>query len=1100
MNDIYQDLASLTQEQRALFEVLLEKEGVDVSQLPIPRRNASEPPPLSFSQERFLYLQQSVPENPAFNFQRAIRMKGLLDVAALEKSLNELVRRHEILRTTCSIENGRPVQKITLPQELRLSIIDLKDMPAPDRKKEAIQLAQEEACRPFDLCAGPMFRATLVRLTAQDHVLILVMHIFVIDGYSEGLLARELGELYRAFSMDQPSSLVNLPIQYADYACWEPQRLQGAMLEDQLAYWTRRLSGIPALLELPTDRPRPKFMTYRGATEYFTLEAKLSENLRSLSGQMGVTLFVTLLAAYQLLLHRYSRQDDILVATTVSNRNRSELENLIGSFANTVVIRSDFSKDLTFRELVTAVSETTLEAFSNQDLPFDQLVKQLHPKRAPSHTPIFQVTFEIHQSTLENNLSLYGLDISILPIEKSTARFDLDMAMTNNGREGLRGALEYNGDLFDKETIKRLLGHFQRLLEGIVADPNARISEAPWLTDPERQLVLKDGNSTSLSYPRDSLIQGLFEAQVERVPEAVAVECEGRRLNYGELECRANQLAHYLRERGVGPNVLVGLCVERSVEMVVGLLGILKAGGAYVPLDPEYPKERLEYILKDAQVGILLTQDRLMERLPEYSGQVMWLDRGWEVIGGCSSERPVTQTTPESLAYVIYTSGSTGRPKGVEVPHRGVVNFLTSMAREPGLHAEDVLLAVTTLAFDIAVLELFLPLCVGARVVIASREVAWDGERLAKVLGECGATVMQATPATWRLLIEAGWRGQARFKALCGGEALTQQLAAELMARAGRVWNLYGPTETTVWSTCYELKDPEGPVLIGQPIGNTQVYVLDRYLQPVPVGVPGELYLGGVGVARGYLNRPALTQERFVPDPFGGEGRLYRTGDVARYRVDGNLEYLGRLDHQVKIRGFRIELGEVEAVLLEHPRVAQAVVVVREERVGDKRLVAYFVLGPGQQVTVTELRKYLRHRLPQYMVPQHFVELEGLPLTPNGKVDRRALPMPFSGGAVEDSYVAPRTEMEACVAAIWQEVLGVERVGVHDNFFDLGGHSLLTLQVAARIEQATGVRLNLWLFVSSTLEQIASICQRETSEWARGPHPAPARRVWDKLT
>ena len=738
MNDIYQDLASLTQEQRALFEVLLEKEGVDVSQLPIPRRNASEPPPLSFSQERFLYLQQSVPENPAFNFQRAIRMKGLLDVAALEKSLNELVRRHEILRTTCSIENGRPVQKITLPQELRLSIIDLKDMPAPDRKKEAIQLAQEEACRPFDLCAGPMFRATLVRLTAQDHVLILVMHIFVIDGYSEGLLARELGELYRAFSMDQPSSLVNLPIQYADYACWEPQRLQEAMLEDQLAYWTRRLSGIPALLELPTDRPRPKFMTYRGATEYFTLEAKLSENLRSLSGQMGVTLFVTLLAAYQLLLHRYSRQDDILVATTVSNRNRSELENLIGSFANTVVIRSDFSKDLTFRELVTAVSETTLEAFSNQDLPFDQLVKQLHPKRAPSHTPIFQVTFEIHQSTLENNLSLYGLDISILPIEKSTARFDLDMAMTNNGREGLRGALEYNGDLFDKETIKRLLGHFQRLLEGIVADPNARISEAPWLTDPERQLVLKDGNSTSLSYPRDSLIQGLFEAQVERVPEAVAVECEGRRLNYGELECRANQLAHYLRERGVGPNVLVGLCVERSVEMVVGLLGILKAGGAYVPLDPEYPKERLEYILKDAQVGILLTQDRLMERLPEYSGQVMWLDRGWEVIGGCSSERPVTQTTPESLAYVIYTSGSTGRPKGVEVPHRGVVNFLTSMAREPGLHAEDVLLAVTTLAFDIAVLELFLPLCVGARVVIASREVAWDGERLAKVLGNVG--------------------------------------------------------------------------------------------------------------------------------------------------------------------------------------------------------------------------------------------------------------------------------------------------------------------------------------------------------------------------
>jgi amino acid adenylation domain-containing protein len=1087
MNDIYQDLASLTPERRALFEVLLKKEGVDLAQLPILKRSTTEPPPLSSIQERFLFLQHLMSNSPAYNVERVIQIRGPLDIAALERTFNEIFRRHEILRTTCALKNGRLVQKIVPVEELQLTIVDLQAIPEPKRQDKALQLAQEEARRSFDLYAGPMLRVALVKLAEHNHLLILVTHHFVADGYSEALLAKELTALYRAFSQGQPFALGELPIQYADYAVWEHQRLQGTIAEDQLAYWKQRLSGAPALLELPMDHPRPGIPTFRGATIHFTLDGKLSEELRALSSRMEVTLFMTLLVAYQLLLHRYSGQDDIVVATAVSNRNRSELEDLIGSFANTVVIRSVFSKDLTFRELVMAVAKTALEGFSHQDIPFDQLVKELHPKRDPSYNPIFQVTFELHQSTFVDSLDFPGLILSYLPVEKGTARFDLDLSMVND-KQGLIGALEYNSDLFEAETIERLLSHFQRLLKGIVADPDVRISELPLLTEPERRQLLVEWNSTRLAYPRDALIHGLFEVQVERTPEAEAVECEGERLSYGELERCANCLAHYLRGCGVGPGVLVGLCVERSVEMVVGLLGILKAGGAYVPLDPDYPKERIAFMLADAQIPVLVTQEGLLGRLPEYGGRVVCLDREGEAIEVCSSERPVIQTGPEDLAYVIYTSGSTGRPKGVEVPHRGVVNFLTSMARGPELGMEDTLLAVTTLSFDIAVLELLLPLSVGARVVIASREVAGDGVELLKLLTGCGATVMQATPATWRLLIETGWRGGEGFKVLCGGEALTQQLAAELMARAGRVWNLYGPTEATVWSTCYELQDPEGPVLIGRPIGNTQVYVLDRYLQPVPVGVPGELYLGGVGVARGYLGQPGLTQERFVPDPFGGEpgARLYRTGDQVRYRADGNLEYLGRLDQQVKIRGFRIELGEVEAVLLEHPRVAQAVVVVREERVGDRRLVAYFVPGPGQQVTVTELRKYLRHRLPQYMVPQHFVELEGLPLTPNGKVDRRALPVPFSGGAVEDSYVAPRTEMEACVVAIWREVLGVERVGVHDNFFDLGGHSLLTLKVAARIEQATGVRLNLRLFVSSTLEQIASLCQKETSEWVGG--------------
>jgi hypothetical protein len=715
MSDLQNRVAKLSPEQRALLALRLTKKQAESSsrdELPLIKRNTLELPSLSPIQERLLYLHHLMPESAAYNGERVIRIKGLFNISALERSFGELLRRHEVLRTTCSAESGRLVQKIHPVEDFRLSIIDLRDTPEPEREEEALWLAQEQARRPFDLYAELMLRATLVKLAEHDHMLILTMHDFVTDGYSDAILARELGALYQSFSKGQPSPLTDLPIQYADYAWWERQRLQGAMLADQLAYWTRQLSGAPALLELPTDHPRPRAVTFRGAKEYFALGTSLSEELRSESGQMGVTLFMTLLAAYQLLLHYYSRQDEIIVAALVSNRNRPELEGLIGSFANTVAIRSTFSRDVTFRELVATVAETALEAFSNQDLPFDQLVKELHPKRDPSYNPIFQTAFEFHQDTLVDSLNLPGLSLSSLVVDKGTTRFDLGMSMMNT-KDGLIGTLEYNSDLFNAETIKRLLGHFQKLLKGIVANPDTKISEFPWLTDSERHLLLEDWNSTAMDFPGDVRIQELVEAQAERTPQVAAIQFEGVQLTYGELDCRANQLARYLVGYGVGPGVLVGVCLERSVEMVVGLLGILKAGGAYVPLDPEYPKERLGFMLEDARVEVLLTQRGLLNRLPEYNGRVVCLDRDWKAIGVCNVERPVSRAKPEDLAYVIYTSGSMGRPKGVQVPHRAVVNFLTSMSRTPGLGEGDVLVAVTTLSFDIAVLELFLPLCGG---------------------------------------------------------------------------------------------------------------------------------------------------------------------------------------------------------------------------------------------------------------------------------------------------------------------------------------------------------------------------------------------------
>jgi amino acid adenylation domain-containing protein len=955
MEELSQRIANLAPEKRALLEQRLKERRASANtEQAFPRRDTSVPP-LSFAQQRLWFLDQFKPNSPLYNVpEPAVRIRGGLNVAAVQQALDAIVARHEALRTTFTTVNGNPVQVINEHRQVKLEVIDLSTWPEAEREAETHRVLDSEAQHPFNLSRDPMLRAALLRLGKEEHVLLLVMHHIAADYWSTGVLFREFAAFYTSFAMGWALSLPELPIQYADYAIWHRQWLQGARLETQLAYWKQQLAGAPPVLELPTDRPRPLAQTYRGARQALELSPALTRALKALSLQERITLFMTLLAAFQTLLHRYTGQDDIVVGSTIAGRNRPELEGLIGFFVNTLALRADLSGNPTFRELLGRVHEVALGAYAHQELPFEQLVEELQPTRSLSYEPLFQVMFEFQN--FPRALELPGLELSPLDVHTGTAKFDVSLELRQRA-EDICGWFEYNTDLFEAATMARLAGHFQSLLEGIVAHPEQRLSDLPLLTPAERQQLLVAWNATAADYPQDQYLQQLFEAQAARTPDAVAVVCEDQQLTYRELNRRANQLAHYLRGHGVGPEVLVGICMERSLELVVGLLGILKAGGAYVPLDPAYPPARLAFMLDDSQAPVLLTHQCLLAGLPAHQAQVVCLDADWGAIAQEPEENPARGTAADPLAYVIYTSGSTGQPKGVQIPHRAVVNFLESMRQQPGLREHDVLLAVTTLSFDIAALEVFLPLIVGARVVLASRAVATDGRQLLQTLADSQATVMQATPATWRLLLEAGWAGSPQLTVLCGGEALPRELAQPLLARAAAVWNLYGPTETTIWSAVAQVAPGDGPVPIGRPIANTQVYLLDPHLQPVPIGVPGELYIGGHGVARGYLNRPELTAERFIVDPFRDEpqARLYKTGDLARYRPDGTLEFLGRLDQQVKLRGFRIELEEIETVLSQYPEVRQAVVLVREDLPGDPRLVAYVVPHlPDQESRKTE--------------------------------------------------------------------------------------------------------------------------------------------------
>nr|AXN93615.1 PuwG [Anabaena sp. UHCC-0399] len=1039
--------------------------------VPVTRDN--QPIPLSWSQQRLWFLAQLESSSGTYNVPAALQLQGYLNVAALEQALQEIVHRHEVLRTSFPTINGVPTQVIVPAVTVTLPLIDLQGL--PEQAEQVKQLTITNSQTTFDLAIAPLMRSQLLRLGEQSHILLINLHHIVCDGWSVGVFIQELSALYTAFTEEKPSPLPELAIQYADFAVWQRQWLSGEVLEKKLNYWQQQLAGAPPLLELPIDRPRPPIQSYQGGYYGFTLDADLTAKLKSLSQKSSVTLFMTLQAAFVTLLHRYSGQTDILVGTPIANRDRKETESLIGFFVNTLVLRTQITDNPKFAELLQQVRRVSLEAYAYQDVPFEQVVEALQPERNLSHSPLFQVMF-IWQNTPSQNFELPGLSLTPLPIETVTAKFDLTLSMEETP-QGLAGGWEYNSDLFDLATIERIAHHFHNLLIAVTTNPEQPVGLLPLLTASEEQKILVDFNHTEADYPTDLYLHQLFEAQVERTPDAVAVGIgTGEELTYAELNTRANQLACYLQFLGVGNEKVVGICVERSLDMIVGLLATLKAGGAYVPLDPKYPAERLAFMVEDAEIEVLLTQQPLVDLLPKTMAKIICLDTEWLAISAYSPHSPQPTThSPNHLAYIIYTSGSTGKPKGVQIIHSAVVNFLTSVAQEPGITAADVVLSVTTLSFDIAVLDIFLPLMVGAKVVLVSTEMTKDGYALQKLLLESHATIMQATPATWRILLASGWNGTEKLKILCAGEALPRDLANQLLARSCELWNAYGPTETTTWSTVYQVEPGEGKVLIGHPLGNTQIYLLDTYGQPVPIGVAGELHIGGAGLARGYRNRPELTAEKFISSPFQEEKCLYKTGDLARYLPDGNIEYLGRIDNQVKLRGFRIELGEIEAGIIAHPQVKQAVVIIREDQPGRKLLVAY-VVSQQETPTSSELRNLLQEQLPEYMIPNVFVFLEALPLTPNSKIDRRALPAPELEASNQDDVVKPRNHIEESLANIWGEILGLQQVGIHDNFFELGGDSIISIQVIARANQA-GIQLTLkQIFQHQTIAQLAAVC------------------------
>jgi aspartate racemase len=1032
-------------------------------------------------------LDRLAPESPTYNIVNALRLCGPLDVGALHESLEEIVRRHEVLRTTFAAVDGTPVQTIAPSLELGLPLEDLTALPRAARGAEARRIVREEARRPFDLAQGPLFRAKLLGLGQEEHVLLVGMHHIVSDGWSLGIFWRELGALYEAFSEGKPSPLPDPPIQYADYAVWQRRRLTGEVLDEQLGYWRRRLADVPTL-ELPTDRPRPAVQTHRGARQKLELSEWLTERLKDLSRQEGVTLFMVLLAAFQVLLSRYSGQDDVAIGTPIANRNRAETEGLIGFFVNTLVMRTDLSGEPSFRALLGRVREVALGAYANQDLPFERLVEELQPTRDPSQSPLFQVAFAL-QNVPTAPRQLAGLTTARMDVDNQTATFDLTLFMWEKP-EGLRGTLEYNTDLFDAASIARMLGNFHTLLEGVVADPEQRISELELLTEAERDQLLVGWNGAQTLYPKHRCIHELFEEQAERSPDAVAVLFEERRLSYRSLNERANQLARHLRRLGVGPEVRVGLCVERSPEMVVAMLGILKAGGAYVPLDPSYPSERLAFMLEDAQASVLVSQRHLLDSLPRTSARVVCVDADRKVIAQEDVQNPDNKSSAESLAYVIYTSGSTGKPKGVCVPHRAVIRLVsnTDYAR---LTSADVVGQASNAAFDAATWEIWGALLGGARLVVLPQDTVLSPRALAVAIEQRRISALFLTTALFNQMAR---ENPAAFRPLrhllFGGEAVKTKWVREVLDAGppDRLLHVYGPTETTTFATWHLVEDVEDDattIPIGRPIANTEAYVLDARSQLVPAGVPGELYIGGPGVARGYLNRRHLTDERFVPHPFSEQpdARLYRTGDRVRRLANGDIEFLGRLDGQVKLRGFRIEPGEIESVLNSHAAVRESVVLLREDTPEQKRLAAYLVAA-GAAPPHSELRAFMRQRLPDYMIPATFVALEALPLTPNGKIDRDALPAP--GATRPDpggEPLAPRDELEKRLVGIWEQVLGVPVVGVNDDFFELGGHSLLAVNLFVQIEKVFGRQLPLaTLFRAPTVGQLAEVLREETEE------------------
>ena len=1097
------------QERKAEILSFLRRAEQDSDRPPIqprPKELAGEIP-LSFAQQRLWFLDQLEGPNATYNIPMAYHLSGPLNVRALEKSLSEIGRRHEALRTTFPTKDGSPVQQIASSTLLRVPVVELQAVRAEEVEIE--RLVTREAQQPFDLERGPLWRVTLLQLATHSHVLLLTMHHIISDGWSMALFVRELSSLYEAFSHrdaslceGKPSPLPELAIQYADFSVWQRQWLQGEVLRKQQSYWQQQLAGAPPLLTLPTDYPRPPVQSFRGSSLSFSLPKQLSLQLQAFSVKSDATLFMTLLAGFKTLLYRYSAQEDILVGSPIANRHLKEIQPLIGFFVNTLVLRTDLSGDSTFLELLGRVRQVALEAYKYQDLPFERLLKAVKIERNQSYNPLFTVMFVL-QNTPPEQMILEGLSVTPLPVENNTAKFDLLLEMQES-EAGLISRWEYNRDLFEPGTIKRMSHHFQTLLEAIVINPFQPIGKLPLLLDSEQHQLLIEWNDTQANYPHAAgkCIHQLFEQQVERTPDAIAVVFGDEQLSYRELNHRANQLAHYLIGLGMGGplggEVLVGICIDRSIEMVVGLYAILKAGGAYVPLDPTHPPERLAFMLADAEFPLILTQANLKERLKSLSDQrLLCLDSEWALVTQMPQTNPMTEVQAKNLAYVIYTSGSTGTPKGAMNTHQAILNRLLWMQETYQLTPTDSILQKTPFSFDVSVWEFFWPLMFGASLVVARPEGHKDLAYFVDIITREQITTLHFVPSMLQLFVEAeGLHGCTSLKrVICSGEALPFDLMQRFFAKITNVelHNLYGPTEAAIDVTYWEC-EPESQlriVPIGRPVANTQIYILDRYLQPVPIGVPGELHIGGVQVARGYLNRPELTREKFIPNPFA-QGQLYKTGDSCRYLPDGNIEFLGRLDYQVKIRGFRIELGEIEAVLARHADIRESIVMVHEyeDRSGEKYLVAYLVPHQTAELSTYQLRDYLADKLPDYMIPATFVVLEEFPLNANGKIDRKALPAPSVASKLASGiiYVPPQSEIETILVNIWQKTLKTTPIGILDNYFALGGDSIRVIQL---INDAAKYGLSMSAVNVFQHQTIRGLAQHITEFDTAAPPPLP---------
>ena len=990
----------------------------------------------------------------SYNESFTLHMRGAVNESAVKEALQQIVARHDALRVTFSSEGN--LQRIAPQLKLEIPSVDLSHLGPIEREGKLQEIIRDDAHTPFRLTEGPLVRAQLVKMDAAHRLLIFTSHHIVCDGWSTNVLLDELSKLYNALNGGAAAELPT-PMSFATYARSQADFLNGPEGAKVEKFWLEQFEQPAPLLDLPIDRPRPSVKEFKGATYRRKIGVAAYSSIKKLGAKQKCTLFVTLLSGFQILLSRLSGQTDVIVGIPTAGQSLLDDAVLVGHCVNFIPLRGRLTGDPTAADFLAQMKQTVLAGYENQNYTYGRLVRKLSLQRDPSRLPLTEVQFNLER--VGDGMRFDGIEAEADPNPKSFVNFDIFLNVVES-KDGLTLDCDYNTGLIDEETIARWLSHYENLLEGIVANPDQPVSRLPILNESDRRQMLVEWNQTEAEFPRNACVHQLFEAQTRATPNATAVVFEGKELSYEELDRRANRLANYLVKLGVKPGVRVGVFVERSLEMIVGLLAILKAGGAYVPMDPTYPAERISFVLEDASVPLLLTQEKLAQSLSNTSTRHIFLDTNWTAIEREGSGTPAITLTSDDLAYVIYTSGSTGKPKGVEIPHRAVVNLLSSMRKKPGLGSQDTLVAVTTLSFDIAGLELFLPLYVGAKLIIASREVAADGSQLLAHLVTSGATVMQATPVTWKMLLEAGWDGNPQLRVLCGGEAFPRELANELVKRAKSVWNMYGPTETTVWSATSKVEAGEFPVSIGPPIDNTQFYVLDGNGQLAPVGVPGELHIGGDGLARGYFRRSELTAEKFIPDPFrrGPNARLYKTGDLVRRLPDGAIEFLGRLDHQVKLRGFRIELGEIETALARYPGVREAVVLVREDAPGDKRLVAY-VTTDHQALTVTAVREFLTGKLPNYMLPSAVVRMDAMPLTPNGKIDRRALPIPENSRAArEGAFMPPRTPEEKALADIWAEVIRVERVGIHDNLFELGADSLHIFQIAARANKA-GIKI-----------------------------------------